>query len=462
MERDSTVDQWLDVIAAVAAAPTVAPDDARREAIVTRVVDTIGCALGARGADAAEVSARYAARRSEGGRHGVWGTGVVSDLEGSALANGVAARYLDYNDAYFGIEPIHPSDVIPTAFAVALEQGRSDDEFLDAVAVAYEVAMAAADAIAPRSNGFDHVNVTMLGAVAGAARLLGLSEAQARHAVAIAVTSHAAFRQSRTGQLSMWKGFAAADACRHAAYAALLASLGARGPSAPFTGRNAMFRRALGLGTDAFPELRIDPGAAAGSIAHSQIKRFPCGSVGQSAGQAATDLVGRGISLDGVAAIEARLDPKSAELMVSPEKLEPRTRETADHSIPYVVVSTLERGVLDAGCFTDEAIADQGVRAFLRDHFTVGPDDALGGGHDRGFAVALTVTMRDGGVREHAVEHPPGSPSNPMGREAIRAKFTDNARWSPVAGRAEDLWDAAWSLGGDNATVAELDRMLRT
>jgi 2-methylcitrate dehydratase len=461
VERDSTSDQWLESIAAFAAAPPASITPELADAVTTRVVDTIGCALGALGNDAPSVSASYAARRSAGGRHALWGTSQVSDLEGAALANGVATRYLDYNDAYYGVEPIHPSDVIPTLFATALERGRSDAEFLEAVAVAYEVAMEAADLISCRDNGFDHVNVTMLGAVAGVASLLDLDEQAARHAVSIAVTSHGAFRQARHGMLSMWKAFAAADACRHAAYSGLLASLGARGPAAPFTGQNAFFRRALGLDPEQFPELALPKRGDAQRITRSQIKRFPCGSVGQSAGQAATDLVARGVRLADVASIDMRLDPKAAGLMVSPEKLEPKTRETADHSIPYVVVSTLKRGRLDVDSFSPEAFTDVEVHRFLREDLSVGDDPALGGGHDMGFPIRLTLQMKDGRTEHHDVEHPPGSPSNQMTVEQLREKFDGSVGASPLAHRAGEIWDAAWGLRSGREALQELDRLLR-
>ncbi|TDE07449.1 MmgE/PrpD family protein [Jiangella asiatica] len=460
MDRDTTTDPWLEAIAAFAAAPAAAPDGARRESILVRVVDAIGCALGSLGNDAPAVAAAYAARRAVDGHHTVWGTSTRTDAEGAALANGVATRYLDYNDAYFGMEPIHPSDVIPTLFAAAVERGSDAGEFLDAVAVAYEVAMEAADRIAPRQRGFDHVNVTMLGAAAGAAVLFGLTEQQARHAVSIAVTSHGAFRQARHGELSMWKAFAAADACRHALYAVILSSLGARGPAAPFTGQNAFFARALGLAPDQVPPLPLPDRGAADRIGGTQIKRFPCGSVGQSAGQAAVDLVESGTRLDDVAAVDLRLDPKAAALMVSPEKMAPGTRETADHSIPYVVVSTLARGALDVGSFGEAAIGDDVVRSFLRDHVSVDADPALGGGHDMGFPIRLTLTMKDGTSRSHAVEHPPGSPNRPMTRAELRSKFDGALADTVMAGRADTIWDAVWSLG-TATSIADLDRLLQ-
>lgn len=461
MQRDSTTDPWLESIAAFASAPAGALDPELCASILVRVVDAVGCALGSVGNDAPTVATAYAARRSNAGEHVVWGTDVLTDAEGAALANGVATRYLDYNDAYYGAEPIHPSDVIPTLFAAAVEYDRGAEEFLDAVAVAYEVAMEAADRITPRLSGFDHVNVTMLGSAAGIASLLQLTEQQARHAVSIAVTSHGAFRQARHGQLSMWKAFAAADACRHALYAGLLASSGARGPVAPFTGQNAFFARALGLSPEQFPPLDLAERGQARRIERTQIKRFPCGSVGQSAGQAATDLVERGIRLDDVESIDMRLDPKAAGLMVSPEKLEPRTRETADHSIPYVVVSTLERGVLDVDSFSEKAITNEAVHAFMRHHLTVGEAPQLGGGHDMGFPIRLTLTMKDGSTRRHAVEHPPGSPNHPMSREQLRSKFTQAVAGTAMAERTLAVWDATWALGSGTGTLAALQRMLR-
>ncbi|MDD9207818.1 MmgE/PrpD family protein, partial [Georgenia sp. 10Sc9-8] len=87
MQRDSTTDPWLDSIAAFAAAPAADLDEQVRGDVLVRVVDAIGCALGARGNDAPEVATRYARRRSAGGEHAIWGTGALTDAEGAALAN---------------------------------------------------------------------------------------------------------------------------------------------------------------------------------------------------------------------------------------------------------------------------------------------------------------------------------------------------------------------------------------
>src|SRR5690606_28398541 len=92
---------------------------------------------------------------SPGGTHAVWGTGARTGASEAAFANGVACRYLDYNDSYYGVEPIHPSDVIPMLHALAVTQGADEAELVEAVAIAYEVAMSVADVVAPRERGFD-------------------------------------------------------------------------------------------------------------------------------------------------------------------------------------------------------------------------------------------------------------------------------------------------------------------
>lgn len=456
-ETDATRDEWAERLAALSVTD-FALDDDLRHGILVRVVDTIGTALGATGADAVDVVERYAGDRGEHGRHSVWGSSATTDVEQAALVNGVKARYLDFNDAYYGMSSCHPSDIIPTLFAGAVEHGTDDTTFLRGIAIGYEATMAASDVMEPRLRGFDHVQMTILGALTGSAHVLGLTEAQARHAIGIGVTSHVSTRQTRTGQLSMWKGFAAPDACRHGLYSCRLAACGAEGPIAPFTGLNGMFRRVMGWSEQEFPTLDIEAGRVPRAITGSQIKKYPCGSVGQSAAQAGEDLVAMGLRLPDVARIDIRLDPKAYPLMVSPEKLAPRTRETADHSIPFLIVSALKRGSVDVGSFEDAAINDSDVHAFLAANVHASEDAALAGGHERGFAIGLTVTRTDGSTFSFEVERIPGTPGNEMSDEELREKFRRNVVRSRIADRADALWDAAWSLGEGPGTEG-IDRL---
>lgn len=463
-ERDVTSDPWAEKITAYSARTRIEQTDALREATLVRVVDAVGTALGATGNDAVAVVERYAGDRGSSGRHTVWGTSATTDVEVAALVNGVRTRYLDFNDAYYGLSSCHPSDVIPTMFAAALESGATDEVFLNGCQIAYEVIMRASDRMEPRLRGFDHVQMTILGALAGSARVTGLDEEQTRHAIGIGVTSHVALRQTRTGQLSMWKAFAAADACRHGLYAVRLAASGAQGPLAPFTGLNAMFRRVMGWSEDEFPDISLDSETQQPlGIANSQIKKFPCGSVGQSAAQTGEDLVAMGHRLADVESLHIRLDPKAYPLMVSPEKLQPTTRETADHSIPYLIVSALQRGQVTVESFDPSVIADPAVQAFLRENVTVEEDPALEGGHERGFPVAVTLRLQSGEAVEHAVEQIPGTPGNEMSLDELREKFDRNLARSSVTDRSADLWDAVWRIGDSKSQdgLLEVNRLLR-
>lgn len=459
-EQDTTTDEWAERIAAFAVTGFDVDEDLRR-AILVRVVDTVGTALGATGSETSDVVDRYAGDRGALGRHAVWGTSATTDVETASLVNGVKARYLDFNDAYFGISICHPSDVIPALFAVAHEIGAEDVAFLRACAIAYETIMRAADTMPVQTSGFDHVQMTILGGVAGAAHLLGLSEAQARHAVGMCVTSHASLRQTRTGQLSMWKAFAAADACRHAVVTCLLAAAGAEGPVAPFAGLNGAFRRLFDLRPEEFPGLELHAGTVPRGIATSQLKNYPLGAVGQSAAQAGERLVAQGIRLGDVREVEILLDPKAYPIMVSPEKLAPRTRETADHSIPYVLVSALHRGRIDAASFDEDAIADPTVQGFLSGSVAVRVDESLAGGHARGYPMRVRAALQDGRTVEVSSESAPGTPGNEMTAERLREKFTSNVGRSVLAERTNAIWDAVWLLGASTGGIAAIDRMLR-
>jgi len=74
------------------------------------------------------------------------------------------------------------------------------------------------------------VNFLGIGSLLASAKLLGLDVVKTQHALAIYAVPHAAMRQTRVGELSMWKGAAAANSSRNAVFAALLAKEGLTSP----------------------------------------------------------------------------------------------------------------------------------------------------------------------------------------------------------------------------------------
>jgi 2-methylcitrate dehydratase len=188
-----------------------------------RVIDSVGCALGAWNAEPCQIARRVASAFSAGRGATLLGTRHRAPPDWAAFANGCLVRYLDYNDTYLSKEPAHPSDNIPAALAIAEAEQADGRELILAIALAYEVQCRLCDAASLRARGWDHVAYGAFSSALAAARLMRLETARTRHAVNIAGVASAALRQSRVGELSHWKGCAFANAARHGIFAALLA-----------------------------------------------------------------------------------------------------------------------------------------------------------------------------------------------------------------------------------------------
>src|SRR5205085_12156747 len=159
-----------------------------------------------------------------------------SSAEWATFVNGLLIRYLDYNDTYLSLEPAHPSDNIAAVLGAGEIAQANGRDLIVATALAYEVQCRLCDAASLRKHGVDHVTYGALSACAAACRLLGLDAEKTTHALGIAGVCNVALRQTRAGELSMWKGCAFANAARNGVFAALLASEGMTGPAPIFEG----------------------------------------------------------------------------------------------------------------------------------------------------------------------------------------------------------------------------------
>jgi len=209
-----------------------------------RVIDTVGCALGAFDEEPSRIARLLAARIELPGGARVLGTKKRSLPELATFANGVMARYFDGNDVFPGGGG-HPSDVIPAVLAatdVARVDGRTA---ITAIVIAYEIYGRLFRAVCMRDRGLDHVFYTAVASAVGAALVLGLDRDRIAQAVTLAVTPNIALHATRRGHLSMWKGVAAANAARNGMFAALLAAEGMTGPDKAIDGSHGL-RELLG------------------------------------------------------------------------------------------------------------------------------------------------------------------------------------------------------------------------
>ena len=119
------------------------------------LLDTLGCAFGSVGSEPANI-AETTIRKTfgDGNTATVIGYPRPATVEGALFVNGVLVRSLDLNDTYIGTEPLHPSEVLPTALALCEENGRSGRDLIEAMVAGYEASMRVNDAISFIERGF--------------------------------------------------------------------------------------------------------------------------------------------------------------------------------------------------------------------------------------------------------------------------------------------------------------------
>lgn len=429
-----------------------------------RILDSVGVATAAFDADAPSAARAYARGLPDPAGAVVWGTPMRANPEIAGFANGVAVRYLDFNDTYLSKEPLHPSDVIAGLVALAEWCGAPPRELIAAIAVAYELPIVLCDAASLRAHRWDHVNYLGIGAAAGAAKLLGLPADRIEHAIAIGIVPHAAMRQTRAGELSMWKGAAAANSTRNAVFAALLASKGMTGPFRPFEGEMGFVRQLLG--GEGFDDAPLGPVFAKEPprrILDTYLKFWPVEYHAQSAVDAALKVRARlGGNPDAIRHVRIQTFEASYQIIAKdPEKWAPKTRETADHSLQYIVVAALEDGEVTRGTFDLERIRRPETLVTLRERVGLEEDPELTAGYPEGIPNRVTVTTTGGETVVEEVRYPRGHARNPMTDEEVERKFRDNVegRWRPE--RTEAVLGAVWSLeeqpGVDSVTALLAD-----
>ena len=388
-----------------------------------RVIDSFATAVGAMPAEAYQIARRCALRVSGNPAASILGGGQTSP-EWATFVNGLLIRYLDFNDTYLSKEPAHPSDNLAPVLAVGEAVGASGRDLITAAVLAYEIQCRFCDAASLRAHGVDHVTYGAISSAIAAGKLMNLDEDKLTHAIGIAGVCNVALRQTRSGELSDWKGCAFANAARNGVFAATLAADGLTGPAPIFEGDLGFFRLVTQEAFDPAPF-----GAALGNIDgfminKTYIKFWPAEYHSQSAIDAALRLRK---DLHGDVSQVTAIDIDTFEACYNiigkyPEAWAPKTRETADHSLPYCTAAAMLDGdvyleTFDEARFTDPALLD--LTAKVQVHL----DDALSVRYPKGIPNRLTVTLADGRKLVHEVEFPRGHAGNPMTDHEVEAKF---------------------------------------
>ncbi len=390
--------------------------DAVSAAAKDRILDTLGCVAGGYDHPVSKTARRLAARYSMDTPATIFGSGDKVAPEMAAFANSVMLRVLDMSDTYRIKSGGHPSDIMGAAFAAAEIAGSDGKSLIIAIATGYEVYCGCCAAIDLNSQGWDQPVYGVIASALCAGKLLGLNREELGHAVALAAVPNMAVIQTRQGELSAWKGCAGANASRNGLFAALLAQEGITGPDKPFEGK-------FGLQDIVGPiDWPLQPGEPPRRIAHTNLKSYPICYHGQAAAWAAMDLR-EGLDVDEIESVDVATYDRSFEMMASsPANWSPQTRETADHSLPYVVGTALLTGVLGEESFSEQALRDPSIGALMQ-RISVAEDPALSARHPEYSPSRVTIRFKDGKEIAKEVDAAKGDDKNPMTADEVKRKF---------------------------------------
>lgn len=364
----------------------------------------------------------------------------------AAFYNGVLVRYLDFNDSYLASgETCHPSDNIPALMAATEYAGGSGTDLMTAIALSYQVQCRLSDQAPVRDRGFDHTVQGVYAAAAGVSRALGLDENETAHAIAIAGTANNALRVTRTGSLSNWKGMAAPAAAEAATRAAFLARHGVTGPSEVFEGEKGFMHSIAGYFELDWQQEDLE------RVTRTILKKYNSEIHSQTAVEAALAL-----------REEHRIDPREIDHILvetfdvaydiigggaEGEKVSIRTKEEADHSLPYIVaVALLDGDVLPAQYRSARIHADD-VQDLLR-RVEVNPIREFSARFPEEMTCRVTVFPKSGRSLLAERSTYEGFHDDPMTWDSAREKFERLAGEVLVPAQVQDIASAIRNIDG--------------
>jgi 2-methylcitrate dehydratase len=416
------------------------------------LIDTLGCGIGAFDDEPPSIARRIAARVQGNPPARIIGTSQTTSTDLAGFANTVLVRYLDCNDAYAARGTGHPSDMIPGVLAVAGGHRANGRAVITAITAAYEAFCRLADQLPLR--GWDQGIFAAIGTACGAGKILGLERAALGNAISIAITTGVPLGVTRIGELSMWKGCATAAAVRTAVFAAELAAEGMTGPGSAFEGRDGLWQN---LSVEAPKWEDFGGGANPFRITGTSFKAYP--SVVHTQGPIGLVLELR----QQVAAAEidsvrvATYGEALRRTATEAEKWNPETRETADHSIPYLMASAFQDGDVTPATFAPSRIQDPTLRHLIK-KLTVVEEPEFTRRYPAESCTRIEVTTTDGRRLTAETNYPKGHRRNPLTDGEVEAKFRALACGALGAHGCDRVLAEVWNL--ENA--ATLDKLFES
>lgn len=397
------------------------------DAVITHLVDAFGCAIAATGSEPCQIVKKVADANPSASGASVIGLATRCTPELAAFANSSMVRSLDFNDTYNSKSGGHPSVIFPGVLAVSEINRLTGQDVIRGVFVASEVYGALCDAVSLRDNGWDAGAFVSVACAAGVASVLNLSAEATAHAVSLSITSGIPLGVIRAGTLSAWKGCAEGHAVMNGVLFARLAAQGMTGPARPFLGTNGFLEQV------ARPlELHHVGSQRDGKtvLERTAIKFLPV----QWSAQAPVELFLRlrdQLVLEHIESITIHgydflLKSVGGGRNDAADKWDPKTRETADHSLAYLTAVALTDGAVTLDSYRPERVLDASLRPLMQ-KIRILEDPATRGLQPGRQPVDVVVVSRGGRVLREHCEFPRGHVTNPPTAEQVDNKFRELA-----------------------------------
>lgn len=391
-----------------------------RLALKIRVLDALGCAAGA--IDGTPVRlVRELVDEFGGSPHCTLIGGGKTAPDRAALYNGFLVRYLDFNDSYLAPkETCHPSDNFSGVLAASERAGRTGRELMTALAVAYQVQCRLSDVAPVRAKGFDHTTQGAYAVAAGVAKALGLDQTKTANAIAISGTAYNALRVTRTGALSHWKALAYPNTAFGATHATFLAARGITGPAEVFEGNKGFMDAIAGHFELDWERENLE------RVTKTIVKRYNAEIHSQTTLEGVLELRSEHkISPEEIVRVDIETFDVAYNIIGGGEegdKTAIRTKEEADHSLPYMVAVALLDGQVMPEQYAPERIRRDDVQQLLR-KVIIRPVEAYSRRFPDQMPCKIQISLRDGRRLVREKQDYEGFHSRPMTWATVVEKF---------------------------------------
>ena len=420
-----------------------------------RVLDALACAVGALQGEPIRMLKAQGKDFDGSGPCTLIGGGQTAP-DRAALYNCALVRYLDFSDAYLAKgETCHPSDNLGAVLAAAEYAGRSGREFLTALAVSYQVQCRLSDEAPVRARGFDHTTHGAYAVAAGVSRALGLDRVRTANAIAICGTAFNALRVARTGALSHWKGLASANTAFCCTHATFLAMRGITGPLEVFEGNKGFMEAIAGPFEIDWAKEDLE------RVTRTILKKYNAEIHSQSVLEGILEIKEeQAFRAEEVEKIEIEIFDVAYHIIGGGEegnKTVVRSKEEADHSLPYMVAVAVLDGQVMPEQYRPDRLQRQDVQTLLQ-KVAVRPADDFSQRFPDEMPCRITLTLSDGRVVVKEKRDYVGFRTRPMSWENVVKKF--ECLSAPYTDRAlrREVEEAVASL--EAIQVAELTRLL--